>query len=968
MRDETITRRTFLGAAVLAGTSAAAQKDKNVEAVGAFTFREFRVAERVGKARTLMPNNIVGTSASLGPVIAIAGDTTGNVFFSAGNYGIVLRMAATTGTLTVLAGNGIVGYSGDNGAATSAELVWPTGISVDVSGNVYIADFADNRVRKVANGVITTVAGNGTAGYSGDGFPATSAELNNPTHLAVGASGNLYIADSGNGCVRRISGGLIATVAGNGRPGFSGDGGPATLAGLSPAGIAVDAAGNLYIADGWSRVRQVSNGVITSVAGNAIQGYSGDGGPATSAELNLPLDVTVDSSGNLFIAERGNARVRKVARGVIQTVAGGGGVGDGGLATNAQLDGPFGIALGPSGVLYIADTGSNRVRSISDGVITTVGGNGTTGTSGDNGPAINAGLTPLAVAVDSSGDVYVAGDSSVRKISNGVISPVVGNGTYGADCANGPAGGALLSSPYGIALDPSGNLYIADTYNDCVRELSNGMLTTVAGIEFSPGYSGDNSPAVWAKLREPQGVALDASGNLYIADSYNNVIRRVSKGIITTVAGNGAQGYSGDNGPATSARLFVPTSIALDATGNLFIADYANNRVRKVAGGVITTIAGNGTSGFGGDNGPATAAPLDGPWGIAVDPAGSVYIADSGSNRIRMLVPSGASTCTYAVSPLLFTTTKAAASFTARVQTATGCTWAVDSLPNWMALSGNAVNTGPGGVTVNISANAGNERSVFITIARISIQVTQKGLLSINSGGVVNAASYAAAVAPGSIAAVFGDFPLTSPVTDTSLPLATMLPLPGSIWDFFLYFPSVNAPLFYASDGQVNLQVPWEFAGQAQTTLSAATGPSNVGGMPQTVSLAPFAPGIFATNSQGTGQGAILDANYHLVDAANPAPGGSTVLIFCTGLGAVTNQPPTASPASLSTRSATTTLPTVTIGGASAKVSFSGLAPGYVGLYQVNAQVPVGLATNNAVPVVISIGGAVSNTVTIAVH
>ncbi len=295
MRDETITRRTFLGAAVLAGTSAAAQKDKNVEAVGAFTFREFRVAERVGKARTLitadevttsmpkrgarglgiaslehaisqekgtvmrmilaciftlaiscsgfgqtytirtvaggaLPNNIVGTSASLGPVIAIAGDTTGNVFFSAGNYGIVLRMAATTGTLTVLAGNGIVGYSGDNGAATSAELVWPTGISVDVSGNVYIADFADNRVRKVANGVITTVAGNGTAGYSGDGGPAASAQLNGPVGLAVDTAGNVYIADSGNNRVRKVVSGVITTVAGNGTAGYSGDGFPATSA------------------------------------------------------------------------------------------------------------------------------------------------------------------------------------------------------------------------------------------------------------------------------------------------------------------------------------------------------------------------------------------------------------------------------------------------------------------------------------------------------------------------------------------------------------------------------------------------------------------------------------------------------------------------------------------------------------------------------------------------------------------
>jgi uncharacterized protein (TIGR03437 family) len=962
-----------------------------------------------------LPNNIAGTSASLGPVNAVALDTNGNAYVSAQDYGIVLRLDAATGLLAIVAGTGVTGYSGDNGPATSAELSFVTGIALDGDGNlfildqgrvrevsggiittvagdgtfgysgdggpatagqwrqpvgiaadatgaIYIADSGNNRIRKVAHGVITTVAGNGKAGYSGDGGPSISAELSSPNGVAVDTSGNLYIADLGNSRIRKVSGGVITTVAGNGMAGFSGDGGSATSAALSPDGIAVDSVGNLYISDESSRVREVLNGVISTVAGNGTAGFNGDLGAATSVELNIPLGVGVDSSHNLFIADYRNDRVRKVALGVSRTVAGGGGVGDGGQAIEAQLASPLGIALDSSGKLYIADPGNNRVRAVSDGIITTVAGIGTPGTSGNNGPADVAELSnPLAVAADSAGDVYIADGSSVREVSNRIIASVVGS-YYGAGCGSGPAASAQLSIPYGIALDPSGNLYIADTYNDCIREITNGTIASVAGTALNPGYSGDNGPALRAQLNQPQGVALDAAGNLYIADSYNYVVRRVSNGVITTVAGNGTQGFSGDDGPATSAQLFIPTSITLDAAGNLFIVDNVNSRVRKVAGGVITTIAGTGAQGFAGDNGPATAASLDGPWGIAVDQGGNVFVSDSGSNRIRMLVPSGPSNCTYAVSPFVFTAVKAGASFIATVQTPAGCTWAAAGVPGWIALSGDAVNTGPGNVTVNISANAGNERTVYLSIAGISVQVTQQGLLSINAGGVVNAASYVAPVAPGSIAAVFGDFPLASPVTDTDLPL------PFSMSNFELSYPSGSAPLFFVSAGQANIQIPWELAGQSQTTLAAATMPTNQSATPQTVTLAPFAPGIFSMNSQGTGQGAILDASYHLVDASNPAAAGSTVLIYCTGLGEVTNQPPTGSPASLTVLSSTPALPTVTIGGVPANVGFSGLAPGYVGLYQVNAQVPAGLAASGAVPVSISMDEAASNTVTIAVQ
>ena len=259
-----------------------------------------------------LPVNVQGTSASLYGPKGIALDKAGNLFFTDGHA--VLRLDGTTGTLTVVAGNWTYGYSGDGGPATSAQLNGPVALAVDSVGNLYIADSGNNRVRRVSNGVISTVAGNGTAGFSGDNGPAASAKLNSPEGVAVDSAGNLCIADSGNQRIREVSSGVITTIAGNGTAGFSGDGGPATSAELrSPYGVAVDSAGNIYIGDRYNYlIRKVSNGVITTVAGNGKYslGGGGDGGPATSAQLYEATAVAVDSAGNLFIADTGNQRVR----------------------------------------------------------------------------------------------------------------------------------------------------------------------------------------------------------------------------------------------------------------------------------------------------------------------------------------------------------------------------------------------------------------------------------------------------------------------------------------------------------------------------------------------------------------------------------------------------------------------------------------------------------------------------------
>jgi sugar lactone lactonase YvrE len=657
-----------------------------------------------------------------------------------------------TDRLTTLAGTGASGPLGDGQRATGASM-GALGVATDAAGNPLIVDTPDSRIRVVpartgtfygqamTAGDIYTIAGNGLGGFTGDGGPATEARLWFPLGVAVDAAGNLIIADNNNQRIRVVAArtgtfygqamtaGDIYTIAGNGTQGFSGDGGPATSAELSdPTNVAVDAAGNLVIAASYrnNRIRVVAEstgtfygqamtaGDIYTIAGNGTQGFSGDGGPATSAALNFPQGVAVDAAGNALIADTGNQRVRVVAAGTgtfygqamtagdIYTVAGNGSFrfsGDGGPATSAGMKAPSNVALDDAGNLLIADLGSLRVRvvaartgtfygrAMTAGDIYTIAGNGTHGFSGDGHPALSAEMYfPGQVTVDGTGNLVIAdtGNNRIRVVATRAgtfygrsmtaksIYTVAGSGPGSFSGDGGPAIKARLHQPQGVAVDTAENLVIADTSNRRIRvvaahagtfygrAMTAGDIYTVAG-NGARGFSGDGGPATSAKLHEPQGIAVDTAGNLVIADTGNNRIRVVASrtgtfygqsmaaGDIYTVAGNGTPGFSGDGGPATSAAVKGPREVAVDTAGNLVIAATGNQRIRVVTArtgtfygqamtaGDIYTVAGDGSDNFSGDGGPATSAALDLPAAVALDANGNLVITDTGNHRIRVV-------------------------------------------------------------------------------------------------------------------------------------------------------------------------------------------------------------------------------------------------------------------------------------------------------------------------------------------
>ncbi len=406
----------------------------------------------------------------------------------------------------------------------------------------------------------------------------------------------------------------------------------------------------MYVADTYNnRVRKVdSSGIITTFAGTGTAGFNGDGMSAARAQINGPTSVWPDAAGNVYIADYNNFRIRKVtAAGIISTVAGNGTQGNAfsTVALASQLNFPRAITGDAAGNLYIADLANHRILKVTPaGAASIVAGSATGGAgySGDGKPATQALLdAPSGVAVDAAGNLYIADQYNrrVRKVTpDGIINTVAGTFESGD---GGPAAKATLYYPTALALDANGNLFIADAATHVVRRMTRaGVISTAAG-SGARGFGGDGGPATSAQVFGPGGVAADTAGNLYIADFSNNRVRKVdASGNMTTIAG-GSAGFAGDGSAATLAQLTSPNSVAVDAAGAIYIADAGNHRIRKIVRGTISTIAGTGVAGFNGDGGQATAAQLSTPYGVEVDSIGNVYIADTNNNRIRRVSPAG---------------------------------------------------------------------------------------------------------------------------------------------------------------------------------------------------------------------------------------------------------------------------------------------------------------------------------------
>jgi uncharacterized protein (TIGR03437 family) len=663
----------------------------------------------------------LATNVPIGYVNGVATDSSGNVYFTDPIEHLVLRVAAADGTLSVVAGNGIAGYSGDGGPATSAAIaasdnpaqyvnvalpVALGGIVVDPQGTVYFGD--GHYIRAVTpDGIINTIAGGGASGSSG-GLPATQVSLGIVNGLALDGAGNLYFCENNRVRVMSLSTGILRTYAGVASAGFSGDSGPAAAAQLSqPGGLAFDAQGNLYVADGDNvnfapRIRKINpQGVISTVAGGGsltpanglaplslnlgfasgvavdptgavyvfsaasayLMKFSGNvttlitspnanvfttSVPATSAYLVGQRNadnsgIAFDSAGNLYVADSRDGHVCKIdTKGFLTTIAGNGryGIGgDGGLALDAFIQGPGSMTQTPDGTIYFLDTLNASVRAISPaGVITSI-------LNQNNYPPLGNLESLNGIASDPAGNVYVLFQHRLLQIApNGNQTFVIFGG--GANNAGGSAFSANITIGGGLARDSGGNFYISDLVSNMIYKVTpDKTIHPLAGTGVQAS-SPDGSVALTSPVSLPSTVLADNLGGLYfveqVANATTNVVRYITPdGHLKTIAGNGSAGFSGDRGPATQASLQMIKrgGLALDASGTLYLADGFNNRVRTVSpNGIIDTFAGNGVSATAGDGGPARQASFIVPRGLLFDSKGDLLISDTAANRIRAVL------------------------------------------------------------------------------------------------------------------------------------------------------------------------------------------------------------------------------------------------------------------------------------------------------------------------------------------
>jgi uncharacterized protein (TIGR03437 family) len=789
-------------------------------------------------------------------------------------------LGGSTYTVSTFAGSS---NNGDGGPATQAFVSILEGVCADSAGNVYLADADDNRIRMInPAGIISTFAGAGVAGYAGDGGPATQAYLRAPYGIRFDSGGNLFIADLGNNAIRRVAtDGTMSTVADN-------------LA--SPRNLAFGSDGSLYVSEfSANRVSRVNaDGTTKPVAGNGTGGFSGDGGPATAASLNGPAGIVFDIAGSLYIADSGNARVRKVTPdGSISTVAGEGSTGG---AATLPFSEPTGVTADPAGNVYVTNVDlPHTIRMDPDGSLRQLPGYGrdvffspagnlllageqhlqtlypdgtftdvldqSTYTFGDGGPANQARFESVtAIAIDGQGQVTVA-DAAFRRIRQVALNGVI-NALPVSD---------YVTDPQSLAFNAAGAFYVADGGSILI---SNGgaepavfapNLVNPEGLTFDTGGTlyftnanslfradGQTPPTpIAGPFGAPAGLAMDSAGDLYVADAGTNRILEVfANGTETVIAGTGASGYSGDLGYANTARLAAPAGVWMDPSGLLWIADTGNNVIRTVdTNGIIQTVAGTGAGGFSGDGGPATEALLSSPTGVVEDSSGNIYVADSGNRRVRELT---------------------------------------------------------------VGASGGPSPNGIVTVTHSATFKT-------------------GAIAGGEIVALFGL--AIGPAVAMGAQLDTNGNVATTLGSTSVLFNGVPAPLYYAGANQINAEAPIEIAGNVSALVQVQSGAKTIAN--GLVDIAPYEPGLFAVGKFA----AALNQDLTVNSAGNAAQKGSVIVLYGTGFGSTQPLDKTGVPAAppLGTPLGYVT---VNINGEPAPVLFVGDAPYFCGLTQINVQLP----------------------------
>ena len=926
---------------------------------------------------------VISTLARLtGYIYDLKLDAGGSLYVAAGNSAFRVTPA---GVVTKIAGSASAGtFSGDGGPAINAGFSVVEGIAVDNDGNVYLCDTYNNRIRRITtDGIVQTIAGGNDAGFAGDNGPAASALINQPTNIATDFIGNLYISDSLNYRIRKIAlDGKITTVAGKGPCCDS----PNISSYISPGPLTLDTAGNVYFFDRMTNgiFEVILGGVLLHFAGIGSPGFAGDGYayPAFLARFFGVTGLGADAANNIYIVDSGNERIRKVdsGSGILTTVAGRGHFGgDLGPATAALLHRPEGMVVGSDGSTRFTDTANHRVRKVApDGTISTIAGNGDPSFSGDQGPAVQAGLNnPTCLAIDSSDNLFVVdgAGSRVRRITAaGIISTVAGGGTHASSNDNQGALVSGFAQISGIAVDSAGNLYLSERDTNKIKMVtpSSGLSTYAGTGEY--GFGGDGQAAAQAVFRSPGALALDSSGSLFVADTGNGRIRKIAAGggTVSTIAGNGGCCYSGDGSAATSAQV-NPSGLVADVSGGLWMTDYLG--VRYIGrDGSINRIAGGVGYGFAGDDATASSATLyRGPAGIALNDANEVILADTYNSRIRKLQPN---------SPVRMEIVSG------NGQTGTTGT----ALAPFIVKIIGQTDAPPSGINVTFAASAGAATLSAISAvtdgsgrAGIRATPTKSGTLTITAFTAALTAVFTATIndpvvpvispggigqngfsvppvqtiSPGSITTIYG-FGFIAAESAPKVNGLSNGALSTSFTGICVTFDGIKAPIFGVAPTQVTVAVPSLAPGTVAVQVlrncgTAGEVKSNVLNVTAQAASPEFL--YLATNADGVNPVAAVGADGGFIGIIGAAAKtGDILVVYALGLGATNPAQTDGVPAA---GAAAVTLPVgITIGGvalAAADILYAGVSPSYIGLYQVNLRVPAGIASGRQ-PIVITVG------------